>query len=348
MQERYLSNRLLHFCHQEVVWECMEQLTCQCGGISSACDPLEKLLLVEGKHQEQPLASTSSNASDRGTLIQEKQFDHWHDIIEQYSVLGLSRVTDRLPALSGLAIRASSVLGQYLCGLWYQNLLRDLMWRVPLLNHDSVRPACYTGPSWSWASITGAVKYWHDTNDQRNQEEEAIRPEDQSLGSETWYERDEAARLLQRKVRKSSLVQYQVRQLRFSCAVESVGNNPFGEATTGRLHITGFLQTASLQYAYNNAWDRRAYDPLQYLVQIDDVNLTLPFFADYVLSEGPRRVSSGTSLELLLIHPNVALVLLKRGRVFERIGIVRQPPAYLALYNLNWMSRNVKRTITIT
>ncbi|TLD29580.1 HET-domain-containing protein [Venturia nashicola] len=363
----------------------------KCGGIMAACDPLEKVLLVRNINdlrdvtnklptksrrwknakdrmantvnssifsnieEERILMAASSNTSDRGTLSQDKYFDQWHAIIEQYSALGLSRATDRLPALSGLAVRVSSIFGQYMCGLWYKNMLRDLLWRVALLHHDSVRPDCYTGPSWSWASINGAVKYWHDINDQRDQEEEAIRLIDQSISAQTWFERDEANRLLNRKTAGKSLVQWQVSQLRFSCEVESMGGNPFGEIITGRLHITGFMQRASLQYAHHPTASEQAqplpYDPLQYLVSIQGVELTLPFFADYVLSEGPRKLLDGAAINLLLIHPNIALILLKHGRVFytyERIGIVRQPSAYLALYNLNWMSENVMMTITIT
>lgn len=35
LQERLLSPRIVHFTHQELVWECMEDLTCECGCIRS-------------------------------------------------------------------------------------------------------------------------------------------------------------------------------------------------------------------------------------------------------------------------------------------------------------------------
>ncbi|OCK92266.1 HET-domain-containing protein, partial [Cenococcum geophilum 1.58] len=107
LQERYLSPRTLHFCLQELVWECLGDLTCEY---------------------------------------------QWHSIVEQYTSLKLSKETDRLPALSGLAMRASSILGTYSCGLWLNTITNDLLWRVPLLEHGYGRPTKFTGPSWSWAS----------------------------------------------------------------------------------------------------------------------------------------------------------------------------------------------------
>lgn len=44
-QERYLSPRVLHFCQQELVWECREETVCECGGISTTRNSHERLLL---------------------------------------------------------------------------------------------------------------------------------------------------------------------------------------------------------------------------------------------------------------------------------------------------------------
>ncbi|TVY81568.1 hypothetical protein LSUE1_G002792 [Lachnellula suecica] len=64
------------------------------------------------------------------------------DIVEEYTQLDLTRETDRLSALAGVATRASTLrLGdQYMAGLWRQTIRAAL-------------------PTWSWASITGQIRH---------------------------------------------------------------------------------------------------------------------------------------------------------------------------------------------
>lgn len=39
LQERLLSRRILHFCNSEMVWECREESTCECGGLNQKNSP---------------------------------------------------------------------------------------------------------------------------------------------------------------------------------------------------------------------------------------------------------------------------------------------------------------------
>ncbi len=97
------------------------------------------------------------------------------DVLPEYSLRrgdpGLSRITDCLPALSGLATKFSQLLGvpesDYVAGLWQQDLFRSLIW-IPVIGHDKDPPDFNEligsfnaepriAPSWSWAS--SAVAY---------------------------------------------------------------------------------------------------------------------------------------------------------------------------------------------
>jgi hypothetical protein len=86
----------------------------------------------------------------------------WFDIVGDYSGRALTRVEDKLIALSGIANRISNDNGyHYLSGLWEETLLLDLLWCVDFDIHTEPlepRLSKKLTPSWSWASVAGAVK----------------------------------------------------------------------------------------------------------------------------------------------------------------------------------------------
>ncbi|XTI93725.1 HET-domain-containing protein [Cenococcum geophilum] len=390
LQERYLSPRTLHFCLQELVWECLGDLTCECGGILADCDPLERLHLVAditepiNPQHNQPIIDKKNHAYDQAVdgqnldvdvpvwnhaglendYIAEGKFhvsDQWHSIVEQYTSLKLSKETDRLPALSGLAMRASSILGTYSCGLWLNTITNDLLWRVPLLEHGYGRPTKFTGPSWSWASVNGPVAYWNDLDDEHDDDEiDRLRYNTQTLG--TWLERNEAKQALQRRLQERA-ARRRAPDLQAECDITLAGENPFGEVNSGRLRITGFIRGAKLLYVnqYGSAKSTIAdrHDPLRYRLCIQatsspfwnkrSLDLELPFFADHILSDGPEAVLEGDLITLLQIRYNIGLVLRLTGikGEYRRIGIARQSSGYLTLYGLNWMSGSSQHVLTI-
>ena len=277
--------------------------------------------------------------------------NHWHSIVKQYSVLELSRETDRLPALSGLAMRASAVLGQYLCGMWKETLSRDILWRVPLLDDEHGRPTRFTAPSWSWASVKGVVDYWQDLDG-----------EDDSLaqaGGLASFEREAEDALPWPRQEPPPYQADWGLPSHYDCIVDHTGQNPFGAVTSGLLQITGRIAPATLVYGHHvtNRGTKRAntYDPFVYRVDIKGVgtdggrtDLELPFFADYILSRGMSRVSQGEGVFIFLVAQNICLVLRKvTTNMYERIGIVRQSRDYVSLYAIDWMSGGFRGTIAI-
>lgn len=69
-----------------------------------------------------------------------------------YGPRKLTRATDKLPAISGIAsLYAEKINDEYLAGLWRSQLVEGLMWQS--LSFRRVQD--YRAPSWSWASGNG-------------------------------------------------------------------------------------------------------------------------------------------------------------------------------------------------
>jgi len=85
-------------------------------------------------------------------------------LIEAYSVRQLTFESDKLPAISGVASRVHEIAGsEYLAGLWKENLPMELCWSVDYISSPSstpqLLPTSFIAPSWSWASVNGALSF---------------------------------------------------------------------------------------------------------------------------------------------------------------------------------------------
>ncbi|KAE8454147.1 hypothetical protein EG329_005071 [Mollisiaceae sp. DMI_Dod_QoI] len=90
----------------------------------------------------------------------------WNDIVQDYSARDLTRDTDRLVALSGIASTFVPLLKhwpenrdgapkEYIAGLWSYHIIAQLIWyRVA----PGPEPRNYIAPSWSWASVNDRVQ----------------------------------------------------------------------------------------------------------------------------------------------------------------------------------------------
>ncbi|KAG7294041.1 hypothetical protein NEMBOFW57_004103 [Staphylotrichum longicolle] len=179
-QERLLSRRVVHFGPDELAWECHYGIQCQCGyfdradqryltlhddrrGMNSKAQHTAALLravtMAKRKHLEARFPSQIPEA--RPSLLPA----HWRKMVTEYSPLALSRASDRLPALSGLAKQVRQFRdARYLAGLWEDTFFRDALW-VAAANPGR-RSAEWVAPTWSWASQRGGVRY---TNGERLQ-----------------------------------------------------------------------------------------------------------------------------------------------------------------------------------
>ncbi|KAF1971255.1 hypothetical protein BU23DRAFT_570036 [Bimuria novae-zelandiae CBS 107.79] len=76
----------------------------------------------------------------------------WYNMLWLYGPKNLSRTTDKLPAVSGIAsLYAEKIDEEYLAGLWRGQLIEGLMWQS--LSFRRVHE--YRAPSWSWTSGDG-------------------------------------------------------------------------------------------------------------------------------------------------------------------------------------------------
>lgn len=84
----------------------------------------------------------------------------WRSLISRYSSTALKFESDRLLAVSGLALVWHARKGtpcRYLAGLWEDDILRELLWRCSGQTFD--RPRQSFAPSWSWASVRSQVEW---------------------------------------------------------------------------------------------------------------------------------------------------------------------------------------------
>ena len=140
-QERLLSSRVIHFGAHELSWECAESVNCECRASKSS--PLEAPKIA---HRKALTTANSSVAAKR-----------WRAVVSEYTTLQLTRSSDRLVALSGIADDFKSCRSdRYLAGLWEGSLVLDLLWHCV---DRKLKPREKSAPSWSWASINSAISY---------------------------------------------------------------------------------------------------------------------------------------------------------------------------------------------
>jgi hypothetical protein len=86
-------------------------------------------------------------------------YRYWSKIVEEYSKKNLTKESDRLIALYGIAqsIKQQYTHDEYVAGMWKKHLLNQLLWMTyTKLKKD--RPK-YRAPSWSWASVIGKLMF---------------------------------------------------------------------------------------------------------------------------------------------------------------------------------------------
>ncbi|KAK0653059.1 heterokaryon incompatibility protein-domain-containing protein, partial [Cercophora newfieldiana] len=148
-QERLLSRRIIHFCSDMLLFECN---TLQASEEDPKGSNYEKVpyLLVGGRIQSS--TSTASSASPDPVRV-----DRWYELVASYSRGALTKQTDKLVAISGIAgLIEKTSHAQYVAGLW-SNVAPEfgLLWRDT--SPRSRRHETYIAPTWSWASLDGQI-----------------------------------------------------------------------------------------------------------------------------------------------------------------------------------------------
>ncbi|KAK3376387.1 heterokaryon incompatibility protein-domain-containing protein [Lasiosphaeria ovina] len=185
LQERLLSRRNLHFCAREVFWECRELAYYESAPDRDARAPLSAHLAVPDDQMHlktlQPRAPVGSFPSpspaegdgNRGGM---QNYMAWEDIVQTYSRGELTKASDKLVALGGIARHMKAVLGGddvYVAGLWLRRIAAEVLWmrldprhwadwrlpphETPAADAGAIQSdagyGCYQAPSFSWASV---------------------------------------------------------------------------------------------------------------------------------------------------------------------------------------------------
>lgn len=147
LQEHMLATRLLHVGADTVFWECNKSV------VPLPLAPKEESSIVSSQPSDGLKLLTS--AAQIESMSGQRSLELWWRVVEQFTSRRLSFESDKLIALSGLAQRFGAKLGPYAAGLWLkEDFVWSLSWRP---RFTSTRPSTYTGPTWSWASISDSV-----------------------------------------------------------------------------------------------------------------------------------------------------------------------------------------------
>jgi len=176
-QERLLGKRVLHFTKEEMVFECLTALNCECAALSDFKDEWllpSRQMVSSDDRSLQPSSLSPTRSAILGRLPEYevvldkdsetyKSSSEWYDLASEYSEKNITRKSDWLPALGGVASKwISPHTGNYLAGLWSKDLLRGLLWQPS--SPDKTENPEYIAPSWSWASLQRPVKWIYGDN----------------------------------------------------------------------------------------------------------------------------------------------------------------------------------------
>ncbi|KAI9147177.1 hypothetical protein HJFPF1_13210 [Paramyrothecium foliicola] len=137
VQERCLSSRTVYFSDQQIFYRCAKMDVCESFPVGVTPDQIE----------DSSVRSIHKNYEPRRL---------WSVIAAAYSKTALTKDTDKLVALAGVAEKLSLMLNdEYLVGLWRSNLVHELLWQGSGVGGIRSRPDPCLAPSWSWLSLKG-------------------------------------------------------------------------------------------------------------------------------------------------------------------------------------------------
>ncbi|KAJ4258097.1 hypothetical protein NW762_008237 [Fusarium torreyae] len=174
-QERLLSRGTVFFAHDMLYWECGELYASELypkGGpwdlkyryrsfdvadrLPPSVQPVEDYRF---KHVYTDILTRDARATENLIGDDEMFLYVWASVVAQYSVGKLSKETDKLIAIDGVAEQMTAIAPreQYLSGIWRQATLPlFLLWyTAPEEPSTSIRVA----PTWSWASVYAPVEF---------------------------------------------------------------------------------------------------------------------------------------------------------------------------------------------
>ena len=168
LQERLLTARTLHFGGQQMMWQCKTKTLAegfhdtdpvaegQIPGMDNNFSAPETADLGHGSPkaiQGEAVSRSKASYHDLNDI-----YDKWYRVVGEYARLRLTKHTDRLPAIAGIARQVQLLTDDiYLAGLWKSNIPRGLYWWYFGQPSVPVRRSVPQAPSWSWAALSPAI-----------------------------------------------------------------------------------------------------------------------------------------------------------------------------------------------
>lgn len=145
LQEKELSTRVIHFGLRQLLWECCEL---------KATGQLPWYHVVRNRARRRPQGSILP------LPLSVRMSARWLNICEDYSSRSLTKETDKLIALSGIArsFQKHFPNDKYIGGLWSSHLPLALLWERNGSAKD-VYTTEYIAPSWSWTYPRTGISY---------------------------------------------------------------------------------------------------------------------------------------------------------------------------------------------
>ncbi|KAH7007378.1 heterokaryon incompatibility protein-domain-containing protein [Ilyonectria destructans] len=164
LQERYLPKRALQYGSHQMFWECERIKASEDGDTVTQNGDYLKSLSDTGAVKESVFCRENREPYSENVSV---KWVDWYQMLEDYTSRGITASMDKLPAVSGLASAIAKANGAegYMAGIWRTGLLEGLVWcrKAPEQMFDKSDE--YVAPSWSWASVQGAVQFpvynWH-------------------------------------------------------------------------------------------------------------------------------------------------------------------------------------------
>lgn len=163
--ERWLSRRILHMDRHNVSWECIR---CRCSDFDPKGNLFRKRRMVDHLRLFRQLITKPDALAEGGgdgvgetsEVMSKWVRKAWLHLLEAYLRARFSFISDRLPALSGVARKLQELSGlSYYAGLWEGQLEIGLCWFSNTPPEQGQRDVEGNVPSWSWASGTCVVCY---------------------------------------------------------------------------------------------------------------------------------------------------------------------------------------------
>lgn len=158
LQERYLAPGQLSFTKTQVYWECQELMACEQfpGGMAEEIWNRKLMAGWLGNYRTlvPPVGKPTVRFGDATNLG-----EAWGAMVKAYSACYVTKGSDKLVALAGLAEKARETLDDtYLAGMWRKELLTQLCWNTSPQHERAVSRirGCWI-PTWSWASLDGPI-----------------------------------------------------------------------------------------------------------------------------------------------------------------------------------------------